>query len=206
MLEEQLREDQLRADERFQDEQRRQRELMVRIEREKQLQLENASIRLQSIELEATSAREEITRQRTIIERLRTERKEAVEKSIESETSYVEVNAQLQALKDNERRILSERENSNQLLDELSKEVERLRSDARTPALPTTSPETIRLEELHGELESLRNENRMLKETNEELQALLLTRSVEEGRSLLVGAEESLAAEFEAMSQDQVCV
>lgn len=204
MLEEQLREDQLRADERFQDEQRRQRELMVRIEREKQLQLENASIRLQSIELEATSAREEITRQRTIIERLRTERKEAVEKSIESETSYVEVNAQLQALKDNERRILSERENSNQLLDELSKEVERLRSDARTPALPTTSPETIRLEELHGELESLRNENRMLKETNEELQALLLTRSVEEGRSLLVGAEESLAAEFEAMSQDQV--
>lgn len=206
MLEEQLREDQLRADERFQDEQRRQRELMVRIEREKQLQLENASIRLQSIELEATSAREEITRQRTIIERLRTERKEAVEKSIESETSYVEVNAQLQALKDNERRILSERENSNQLLDELSKEVERLRSDARTPALPTTSPETIRLEELHGELESLRNENRMLKETNEELQALLLTRSVEEGRSLLVGAEESLAAEFEAMSQDQVRV
>lgn len=45
MLEEQLRETELRADERLQDEQKRHRELMVRIEREKQLELENCAIR-----------------------------------------------------------------------------------------------------------------------------------------------------------------
>lgn len=39
---------------------------------------------------------------------------------------------------------------------ELGKEVERLRSES-LPALPTTSPEAIRLEELHQEMEDLRN-------------------------------------------------
>lgn len=45
MLEEQLRESELRAEERLQEEQKRHRELMVRIEREKQLQIENCTIR-----------------------------------------------------------------------------------------------------------------------------------------------------------------
>jgi hypothetical protein len=46
MLEEQLRESELRAEERLQEEQKRHRELVVRIEREKQLQIENCNIRL----------------------------------------------------------------------------------------------------------------------------------------------------------------
>jgi hypothetical protein len=45
MLEEQLRESELRAEERLQEEQKRHRELLVRIEREKQLQVENCTIR-----------------------------------------------------------------------------------------------------------------------------------------------------------------
>lgn len=42
---------------------------------------------------------------------------------------------------------------------ELGKEVERLRSESG-PAMPTTSPETLRLEELHQELEDLRQTNK----------------------------------------------
>ena len=45
MLEEQLRESELRAEERLQEEQKRHREIMVRVEREKQLQIENCTIR-----------------------------------------------------------------------------------------------------------------------------------------------------------------
>lgn len=45
MLEEQLRETELRAEERLQEAQKRHRELVVRIEREKQLQIENCTIR-----------------------------------------------------------------------------------------------------------------------------------------------------------------
>lgn len=89
------------------------------------------------------------------------------------------------------------------LLDELSREVERLRSEARTPALPTTSPETLRLEELHEEMAALRAKNQQLQEANEELQATLLHTSVEQGR-LLTAGENSLAAELEAMTHDEV--
>lgn len=39
---------------------------------------------------------------------------------------------------------------------ELGKEVERLRAE-NLPALPTTSPEALRLEELHQEMEDLRH-------------------------------------------------
>lgn len=81
--------------------------------------------------------------------------------------------------------------------------MERLRSEARTPALPTTSPETLRLEELHEEMASLRERNSQLQEANEELQANLLTAGVEQGR-LLTAGETSLAAELEAMTHDQV--
>lgn len=81
--------------------------------------------------------------------------------------------------------------------------MERLRSEARTPALPTTVPETLRLEELHDEMAALREKNTQLVEANEELQASLLTAGVEQGR-LLTAGETSLAAELEAMTHDQV--
>lgn len=89
------------------------------------------------------------------------------------------------------------------LLDELSREVEKLRLEARTPALPTTSPETLRLEELQEELTKLRTENSQLNEVNEELQASLLHAGLETGRILSIG-EKSLAAELDVMTQDEV--
>lgn len=69
--------------------------------------------------------------------------------------------------------------------------------------MPTTSPEALRLEELHHEVSCLRSENKSLLEANEELQASLLSAGVEQGR-LLTAGETSLAAELEAMSHDQV--
>lgn len=90
------------------------------------------------------------------------------------------------------------------MIEDLSREVERLRSEARTPALPTTSPETLRLEELHEEMSALRAKNTQLQEANEELQATLLHASVEQGRLLTTAGENSLAAELEAMTHDEV--
>lgn len=89
------------------------------------------------------------------------------------------------------------------LMIELGKEVERLRSETG-PALPTTSPEALRLEELHQELEDLRQTNKSLIEQNEELQAMMLTRGVEEGRNLLNGTSNSLAQELGELNERQV--
>lgn len=49
MLEESLREVELRAQQQLSEEQRRNRELIVRVEREKQLEIENCTIKYVSI-------------------------------------------------------------------------------------------------------------------------------------------------------------
>lgn len=91
------------------------------------------------------------------------------------------------------------------MIEELSQEVEKLRAKTRTPALPTTSVDTLRLEELHEELSALRDKNLKLEEVNEELQASLLHAGLEQG-ILLTQHENSLAAELEAMSQEEVSI
>ncbi|KAB0795929.1 hypothetical protein PPYR_09990 [Photinus pyralis] len=203
MLEEQLRDSEMRYEDRLQDEQRRSKELMLRVEREKQLQLENANIRLQSAEAEANSLKQEISRQRIRIEKLESEGKDFYDQIQDLKHELQMCKEREAAFKEQEKRLIQEEEAHTNLIKDLSHEVERLRSEARTPALPTTSPETLRLEELHQEMAVLRDKNIQLQEANEELQANLLTAGVEQGR-LLTAGETSLAAELEAMTHDQI--
>lgn len=53
--------------------------MLSRIEREKQLQLENYSIRLQAAETEANNLREEVARQRNRLEKVESERGQLME-------------------------------------------------------------------------------------------------------------------------------
>ncbi|XP_014243028.1 rab11 family-interacting protein 4B-like isoform X5 [Cimex lectularius] len=206
MLEEQIREVELRAQEKLRDEERWHREMVSRMESEKQLQLENCAIRLQSIELENCSLREEANRYRTQAEKLRSE-----VLRLEEEQSRYEAN--LAALKE-ELELVIERERENnqttrlnqQFAEELNQELECLRLEHKktleelelrgSGVSPTTH------EQLRSKFSQLREDNRRLQEAHDEMQALLLTKSVEEGRSLLTG-HQSLAAELEALSQDE---
>ncbi|KAF5306439.1 hypothetical protein FQR65_LT07351 [Abscondita terminalis] len=203
MLEEQLRDAEMRYEDRLQDEQKRSKELIQRVEREKQLQLENANIRLQAAEAEASNLRQEINRQRIRLEKLETERVDFCTQIEDLRSELLLAKEKETSFKDQEKRLMHDEEAHTQLIKDLSYEVERLRSEARTPALPTTSPETLRLEELHQEMAALRDKNIQLQEANEELQANLLTAGVEQGR-LLTAGETSLAAELEAMTHDQI--
>ncbi|KAJ1529161.1 hypothetical protein ONE63_005969 [Megalurothrips usitatus] len=206
MLEEQLRETELRADERLQDEQKRHRELMVRVEREKQLELENCAIRLQTMELEASTMREEITRLRQHSDQLRAEKLRTQEALIDSEGTLAVLRDELGKQKDGFRQREAEHQQREQLVEELSMEIERLREAAQRLAVRDRDPDRdqgAQVLALGAQLERVREEARSLREANEELQALVLTRGVEEGRSLLTGGSSSLAAELEAMSQDE---
>lgn len=205
MLEEQLRDTEIRYDERLQDEQRRSREMLNRVEREKQLHLENASIRLHAAESESSTLKEEVSRQRVRIEKLEIERKELTDQIQELTNEMISSKEHVTSFKEKEKRLSQDHEAQVQLIDDLSKEIERLRSEARTPALPTTSPETMRLEELHEEMAVLRSKNTQLQEANDELQASLLHAGLEQGRMLTAG-ENSLAAELEAMTHDEVSI
>jgi len=62
-----------------------------------------------------------------------------------------------------------------------------------------------RITEMESEIRVLRDQNKRYKESNEELQAQLVSKSLEEGRTLLNHANNnSLAAEFEAMSENEM--
>nr|CAD7400907.1 unnamed protein product [Timema poppensis] len=209
MLEEQLREAELRAEERLEEEQRRNRELMVRVEREKQLQIENCNIRLQTLELEGASMRDETSRLRSQVERLRYEKAMVEEKLEEAEIKIASFQVENKELRELERRIREDtsrdRKADVQLVEEMSRELEQLKAE-RGAGTSDDLNLTSRIRELQSQIDSLRHQNKSLQEANEELQAQMLTRSVEEGRNLLTGvnASHSLAAEFEAMSQSEL--
>ncbi|XP_049810969.1 rab11 family-interacting protein 4 isoform X1 [Schistocerca nitens] len=222
MLEEQVREAELRAEERLQEEQRRHRELMVRVEREKQLQVENCTIRLQTLELEAASLREEVTRLRAQTDRLRNEKQDMEEQLAEAQCAMSALREDAERLQEAERRLCEEAAREShanaQVVEELSRELEVLRQEqlersemgdtSRSLSHSQQEEELAQqLCELQAELSVLRQQNKSLQESNEELQAQMLTRSLEEGRTLLTngaGAGNSLAAELEAMSQDEL--
>ncbi|XP_050513596.1 rab11 family-interacting protein 4 isoform X1 [Diabrotica virgifera virgifera] len=203
MLEEQLRETEMRSEEKLQDERRGFKDQKARLEREKQLLLDNVNLRLQASETECANLKKEINRQKDEIDKYKNERQNLMDQVSDLTSEVTSVKEEMKMMKSQEIRLKREYEAQVQLSEDLSKEIERLRLEARTPALPTTSPETLRLEELHEEMTNLRSENSELREVNEELQASLLHAGLETGRILSIG-ENSLAAELDVMSQDEV--
>ncbi|XP_017842711.1 rab11 family-interacting protein 4B isoform X2 [Drosophila busckii] len=210
MLEEQYRESELRAEERLAEEQKRHREILARVEREASLQNENCQMKIKATEIEANALRDEAQRLRVLCDKQandlhRTE--EQLELARDQIASLQqEYDEQAQALRRHEQ----EKKSAEELMLELSRELQRLREENGARAMPTTSPESIRLEELHQELEEMRQKNRTLGEQNEELQATvlenqatMLTNGVEQGRHLLSGTLNNLAQELEEMSQAQ---
>uniref|UniRef100_A0A1B0A6N6 FIP-RBD domain-containing protein n=1 Tax=Glossina pallidipes TaxID=7398 RepID=A0A1B0A6N6_GLOPL len=202
MLEEQFREAELRSEERLAEEQKRHRELLARVEREAALQNENCQIKIKTTEIEANALREENQRLRLLCDKQANDLHRTEEKLELARDQIVALQQDLDDATKRERKYDAEKKSAEELMLELSKEVERLRAETG-PAMPTTSLESIRLEELHQELEQMRQKNKTLEEQNEELQAAVLTRGVEEGRHLLNGTLNSLAQELEEMSQAQ---
>ncbi|XP_043675259.1 rab11 family-interacting protein 4B-like [Vespula pensylvanica] len=191
MLEEAAKDAETRAEERLQAEQRRHRELASRLEREKQLQLENYAIKLQAIELESSSLRDEIGRLREQLERVKND-KASLE--IELKDSQSEANT----ARENEKQAAARANEAHHML-QVAKEELIIRADNQQ-----------RLEELEQQVVHLQARNKSLEETRDELQAAA---AVQAGRELLMlnpcsnGTEKgpSLAAELLAgMNQDQM--
>ncbi|XP_030241322.1 rab11 family-interacting protein 4B isoform X6 [Drosophila navojoa] len=211
MLEEQYRESELRAEERLAEEQKRHREILARVEREASLQNENCQIKIKATEIEANALRDEAQRLRVLCDKQANDL-HRTEEQLELARDQIaalqqECDEQMQTV----RRYEQEKKSTEELMLELSRELQRLREENGARAMPTTSPESIRLEELHQELEEMRQKNRSLEEQNEELQATMLTNQatmltngVEQGRNLLNGALNNLAQELEEMSQAQL--
>ncbi|KAH8332997.1 hypothetical protein KR074_008875 [Drosophila pseudoananassae] len=210
MLEEQYRESELRAEERLAEEQKRHREILARVEREASLQNENCQMKIKATEIEASALRDETARLRVLCDKQANDLHRTEEQLELARDQIVSLQQEHEEQEQAMRRHEQEKKSAEELMLELSRELQRAREESGARAMPTTSPESIRLEELHQELEEMRQKNRSLEEQNEELQATMLTNQatmltngVEQGRHLLNGTLNSLAQELEEMSQAQ---
>ncbi|XP_050351563.1 rab11 family-interacting protein 4B isoform X2 [Nymphalis io] len=203
MLDEQIREIECRCEERIAEEQKRCRDAISRVERDRDAQLAALNDRLAAAESEASHLKQEVGRLRGVAETLRANADSGTRSAREAQEAAGELAAQLSAARDAERR---EREAADAARAQLAAAGQELRALRAAPP-PPPDP---RLHELRQELLLLRTQNKSLTEAQEELQAQILTRGVEEGRSLLDGvsgplvATNSLAHELSQMSDHEL--
>ncbi|XP_058810221.1 rab11 family-interacting protein 4A [Phymastichus coffea] len=165
MLEEAAKDAEARAEERLETEQRRHREWASRLEREKELQLENCAIKLQAAEAETARTKDEAKHLREQLEKLRAE-KTNLELALEEAQHEVEL------AKEAERRAAQSFSEANRSLMRAEEELAQ-RIDAEK-----------RFEEITEELANLRVRNKALEESRDELQAAAA--ALQAGRELLM--------------------
>jgi len=133
MLEENIREVEIRSEERLESERKRNREALQRLDREKQLEIENYSIRLHSLEKEHGQLQNEAVQLRAQTERLKKEKADLEDQLSESRFALSEAQSRVVKLEEISRREAEradhDRSSSAQLIQELSKEVEDLRNE-----------------------------------------------------------------------------
>ncbi|VDO04982.1 unnamed protein product [Haemonchus placei] len=212
VLEEQLLVAEQRFREQLQEEKNRTRELLQRIEREKQLENESLSLKYQMLERdliaarkEAEKAREETARQLDVVEDLRGQLAENKLLIEDLEDERIKLERQFKRFKEEAQQDI---DSSSEMVEVLTQQTEELRRNGA----PRQGSIIDGLEE---SLEQARADIRDLQRERDDLQAQLLAASVERGRSLLAD-EPSLADELmsgggdsqqilEALREQEVC-
>ncbi|XP_023044897.1 rab11 family-interacting protein 3 isoform X2 [Piliocolobus tephrosceles] len=217
-LEEQLKEQELRACEMVLEETRRQKELLCKMEREKSIEIENLQARLQQLDEENSELRSCTPCLKAHIERLEEEKQKLLDE-IESLT------LRLSEEQENKRRMgdrLSherhqfqrDKEATQELIEDLRKQLEHLQLLKLEAEQRRGRSSSMGLQEYHSrareseleqEVRRLKQDNRNLKEQNEELNGQIITLSIQGAKSLFSTAfSESLAAEISSVSRDEL--
>eukprot|EP00058_Branchiostoma_floridae_P013743 XP_002599231.1 hypothetical protein BRAFLDRAFT_117386 [Branchiostoma floridae] len=185
-------------------------------EQEVRLRNENAALQERATMLEEENSRlkEDIPRFKSTIERLK-EDKTAMQEHLE-ETNQLreEISQEHRELEQRARldrqQYEEERLANHMLIEEMNKELEDLRTykvdnerltKSRSPSFLDMPS---RYNELEREIRKLKEENRGLREANEDLNVQMLNHSFQEGKTLLDGPSSSLASELETASKDDV--
>lgn len=217
ILEEQLQAAEQRWKEKLSEEKARNKDIISRMEREKQLEIESCTLKYQVLERDCAGLRKEKEKQR--------EELSSVQKALsEAQEHLSDANLLCESLE--EERIKLEREykkfreeaqqdidSSSELVEELSRQTDELRRQKHSP-MPRQGSVADQILSLEGEIERVRLENKDLRKENEELQAQLLHDSVERGQSLLADGVPSLAEELNgkdstelmnALKEQEIC-
>jgi len=207
MLEENLRELQVSSADALATEQRRSKDLIARLEREKELETENFAFRTQHLEKENAVLQEEAAGLRAQIERLKTEKQTVEDFLMDAQqaasTSGEETKRLMEARRREQERWEEERAQSKHIVQEMEAELMALRQSSsqsngngnghqvEEDAAYSTSVEALmsRLSEMEEQVRQLNEANRTLGKRNEDLECEVLNKRVEQGRALVAADE-----------------
>ncbi|KAI4531404.1 hypothetical protein MG293_017918 [Ovis ammon polii] len=217
-LEEQLKEQELRACEMVLEETRKQKELLCKMEREKSIEIENLQARLQQLDEENSELRSCTPCLKANIERLEEEKQKLLDEIEELSVRLSDEQENRRKLGDrlsHERhQFQRDKEATQELIEDLRKQLEHLqlfkleaeqRRGRSSSAGLQEYHSRARESELEQEVRRLKQDNRSLKEQNDELNGQIINLSIQGARSLFSTAfSESLAAEISSVSRDEL--
>ncbi|KAM8843279.1 rab11 family-interacting protein 4B isoform 5-T5 [Synchiropus picturatus] len=219
-LEEQLKDQETRADQSLHEELRRHRESYGKMERDKNTQIELLTNRVNQLEEENGEMTMNMCRLKSQTEKLDEEKQRMTDKledtSLRLKDEMDLYKKMMDKLRQNRQQFQREKDGMQELIEDLRKELEYLqlfkleaerpgRSRSSSTSLPDYNSRTREME-LDYEIKRLKQENQRLKEQNEELNGQLLSLSLYEAKNLFATQTkaQSLAAEIENASRDQL--
>lgn len=217
-LEEQLKEQEFRAQEKVLEETRKQKELLCKMEREKSIEIENLQARLQQLDEENSELRSCTPCLKANIERLEEEKQKMLDEIEELTQRLSEEQENKRKMGDklsHERhQFQRDKEATQELIEDLRKQLEHLQllrleveqRRGRSSSLGLQEYNSrARESELEQEVRRLKQDNRNLKEQNDELNGQIITLSIQGAKSLFsTSFSESLAAEISSVSRDEL--
>jgi len=215
LLEEQLREAEERNEDALKEEKKRNKELVEKLERERQIAHDNFSIKIQQMEVENGELREKTAELQSILSGATKERRVMEEQLAEMQMKVLKDSEEQKILREEmETKIKNweeERESSNNIIHELSLEIGRLKGSKLENSETDSgchlqddlfSEMPSRIVEIESELRVLREHNACLLDKNQELEGEILNKSLQKGKDLLYEQTntKTLAAELEELS------
>ncbi|XP_026880565.2 rab11 family-interacting protein 3 isoform X2 [Electrophorus electricus] len=217
-LEEQLKEQELGAEENLQTLTRRHRDTLTKLQRERDLEIENLQARLHLLDEENSELRSCVPCLRANIERLEEEKRKLQD---EMDDVSDRLNEEMESrrkmadkLSHEHHSNQKEKESTQELIEDLRKQLEhlqlfKLEMEARHGRMPGAGLQEynthMRENELEQEIRRLKQDNRSLKEQNDELNGQIINLSIQGAKSLFTESlSESLAAEINNVSRAEL--
>ncbi|XP_071359381.1 rab11 family-interacting protein 4B isoform X3 [Trachinotus anak] len=219
-LEEQMKDQETRAEQNLQEGLRRHREAYSKMERDMNTQTELLTNRVKQLEEENSEMALNMCRLKSQTEKLDEEKQRMTDKledtSLRLKDEMDLYRKMMDKLRQNRLQFQKEKEAMQELIEDLRRELEHLqlfKLEAERPGRSRTSSSSLadfssrtREVELEHEVKRLKQENQKLREQNDELNGQILSLSLYEAKTLFATQTkaQSLAAEIDNASRDQL--
>uniref|UniRef100_A0A8C4EBS9 RAB11 family interacting protein 4 (class II) b n=1 Tax=Dicentrarchus labrax TaxID=13489 RepID=A0A8C4EBS9_DICLA len=219
-LEEQLKDQETRAEQNLQEELRRHREAYSKMERDKNTQIEILHFRVKHLEEENNDIAVNMGRLKSQTEKLDEEKQRMTDKledtSLRLKDEMDLYRKMMDKLRQNRHQFQKEKDAMQELIEDLRRELEHLqlfKLETERPGRGRSSSSGLadfnsrtREVELEHEVKRLKQENQKLREQNDELNGQILSLSLYEAKTLFATQTkaQSLAAEIDNASRDQL--